>query len=345
MFFPGSLTHEGERFLDATWPALQLPFLPFDLGLSARAFRLCLLSYQKKGKFLKPQIGLEEVGQYPAGADTGITEPVHESVFGHEGFFAPAISLVYTPISIKEGQGFDGLGNRPLEKSRGVEWEDYPVEEQDPSWLVGFKPALCPYCGSDLQGEKESHIFLCHNCDRAWEALQEGLRRVDYRFMPVNSEAPPYWLPFWRIEAEISGGSMPGYSFVSGSLVATEQRLRKKGKTLFWFPAFKISPSLFATITRALNFRPPRDLSLKEKALPGACHPVTLSGKQALEGMEVLGPSLLKASLFGHDQPSLKSSGSPLLVYLPFRLQGNEWVQEEVSLGINKNALKFGRLF
>jgi hypothetical protein len=344
MAVSGSLSRGEERFVDMAWPAADLPFLPSELGLSARVFRMCLLSSQKKGKFFKTRISNGEIEPHSVAIETGATVPDKGSSLGLERVIAPTASLVYVPIFIRGEQVFDGLGNRPLKLKARVDLEEFPMEEQDPSWLVRFKPALCPYCGSDLQGEKESYVFLCRNCDRAWESHQDGLKKVDFRFLPAGSQPSSYWLPFWKIGNGIKGSFTPGYSFVPGSTGGRGSEPKPNNETPLWFPAFKISPSLFITITRAINFRPPPTLRFKEKTFPGTCHPVTLSEAQALSGMAALGPPFLKTYPFNRDPSSLKPSGSPLLVYLPFRLQGNEWVQEDISLGINKNALKFGRL-
>ena len=337
---PGLPYRGEERFVDFTCQAINLPFLPLDLGLQARAFKLGILSSQKKGILLKPEIDLKNL--WPQLPGEKEIEEGPEILIARD-LIAPSIGLVYAPFIIKKGLIFEGLGNRLLGNAEGFDPANSPTEEPDPGWLIKFKPTLCPYCGADLDGSKETLVFICRNCDRAWESHQEGLKRIAFRFMGTGGNGSFCWIPFWRITMENGEGINSVCFSTPRSSQDPERKSKETRESHLWFPAFRIAPSLFLTIIRAVNFRSPEVFPLKAEVPQGNCHPVTISGKQALEGMKFHGLSLLKPFNLQAGQFCCGSE-DPLLVYLPFHLQGSEWVQEEISLGINKNALTFGQL-
>ena len=193
------------RAVDATFLAAKIPFLPITLGLQARAFKLRFFSLQKKGKFIKPQIQSEyffnslREGQDPFLESEGAPSSYHQSLIGE------SVSLVYAPIFLKEGLVYDGLGNRLLEKAGRSDVEKLPAHNLEEPWQVEFIPVLCPYCGADLQGERDTQVLLCRNCDRVWEFFQGGLKKADFGIMEVEEKQSPYFIPFWRIKGRIDG--------------------------------------------------------------------------------------------------------------------------------------------
>jgi hypothetical protein len=328
-----------DRFIDDTFLAAEIPFLPFHLGLQTRAFKVRPLSSQKRGRFLQPQFSFEKVVSQITEENFSFSELEETPVLFRQVFIGETISLVYAPIFIKDGIIHDGLGDRVLGKAGEPDLEKLPVIGQEGSGQVQFIPVLCPYCGADLQGEKDTQVLLCRNCDRAWDFSQGELKKLDFGIMETaGNESPPYYLPFWRIKAFTSGWSLP-----TQSLLARPARQGEKEEPFFWLPAFKLSPSAFLNVSKAVCFRQPLAYQLLEKIPKGQYYPVTLPWEQAAEGLNAVIADTLKT----HPVPRISQikiePSDHLLIFIPFHLQGNELVQEAMSVGINQNALHFGR--
>lgn len=340
-----SQPNQENRFIDTTFLAAEIPFLPVSLGLQARAFKLRLLSSQKQGRFLQPRLPVKEF--LTRITEERISPPESEEVpaLHRQVFVGETVSLVYAPIFLKEGMVFDGLGDRILGKAGEADFEPFPVHIQDGSWQVQFIPILCPYCGADLQGEKDTQVLLCRNCDRVWEYSKEGLKKLDAGIIDALGGQPPYFIPFWRIRARVSGRSPRGLTKLARLVVPPEEKgaTGEKEELYFWLPAFKISPSLFLNLSKAVSFRRPLKVQFLEKVPKGNYYPVTLSWDQAREGLEAVWADLSKNDL-SLNLPQLKIEPiDQLLVFIPFHLQGGELVQEEIAVGINRKALHFGR--
>ena len=79
-----------------------------------------------------------------------------------------------------------------LMRSPSLPWRDSPrdrekfssITENVPSWNLTFLATLCPRCGWNLEGEKDSVVLTCGNCQTAWEA-QRG------QFVPIRFSRGP----------------------------------------------------------------------------------------------------------------------------------------------------------
>ena len=173
-----------DRFVDATFLATEIPFMPPYLGLQARAFKLRFLSFAKKGRFIQPQIPLEGFLSNNS-EENEVSSDFQEFEIPQlfrQTFVGETISLVYAPIFFKDGAVFDGLGHRQLGNAQGVRFGEIACPSGPEGFRqVRFLPVLCPYCGADLQGEKDTHILLCRNCDRVWDFSQDELKQIRFR--------------------------------------------------------------------------------------------------------------------------------------------------------------------
>ncbi len=235
------------------------------------------------------------------------------------------------------------LGDRLLGKAGESDLEKLPVTGQEGAGPVQFIPVLCPYCGADLQGEKDTQVLLCRNCDRAWDFSQGGLKRLDYGIMEApGDERPPYYLPFWRIKAFTSGWSLPIQPAITRPARHSEP---EKEEPFFWLPAFKLSPSVFLNVSKAVCFRQPLAYQLSEKIPKGQYYPVTLPWEQAAEGLKAVIADILKT----HPVPRISQikiePSDHLLVFIPFHLQGHELVQESHVRGHQPKCPSFRKIF
>lgn len=340
------LQPQGEnRVVDVTFLADEIPFLPPHLGLQARAFKLRLLPSQKKGRFIQPHFSFKKCLPQITGEQDSFPDSEEIPAIFRQTFIGETISLVYAPVFIKEGSVYDGLGDRLLGNAQESDFEKFPAAVQEEFRQVQFIPVICPYCGSDLQGEKDTYVLLCRNCDRVWEFSQGELKKISFGIIEALGERPPYYIPFWRIRTRITGWPLNSYNpLIRGTLhQGNRPGGEEKEEFFFWLPAFKISPSVFLTISKAVSFRQPFEYPFPERVPKGPYYPVTLPWEQAADGLNAVAADIVKTHFVSDIPPIMVEALDHLLFFIPFHLQGSELVQEEIALGINKNALHFGR--
>ena len=112
----------------------------------------------------------------------------------------------------------------------------------------------------------------------------------------------------------------------------------------FWSPAFKVRPQDFLKFAKYLTLSQPGDETVP--ALPkGEMYPITLPFAEAIESLKVILASFIKPQkiLFPKlPEISIKAK-SLFLVFIPFRIKGNELSQPDYRLRINKNLMAYGR--
>ena len=177
--------------------------------LQSRAFKLRFLSSARKGRFLQPQFPLERFLSQ-------VTEENDRSfricrIWKSPHFFGKPLSVrpsvwFMPPFFSRTGLSLTAWEIGHWAGPRNPIWKNYRLPGPEEFRQVQFLPVICPYCGADLQGEKDTQVLLCRNCDRAWDYSQDELKQMDFGTMEDRgNERPPYYLPFWRIRAGISG--------------------------------------------------------------------------------------------------------------------------------------------
>jgi hypothetical protein len=266
------------------------------------------------------------------------TAPAH-----HRAWIGEQVSLVYYPLSRWDGQVVDTLRGRPV---MPVErWENTALAVKQPDTPVRYYAAACPDCGWDLEGDRDTLVLSCRNCERAWMRGQEGLQDMDFRVIMDDSKEPQVGLPFWRIRAAIDG--IPLDSFADYvrfcNLPRAVTPAMEEAPFFFWVPAFKAGAELYLRLIRRMTlFQWQGECGRQLGSLK--CHPVTLP---AYEGAESLKTAL--ADLAADKRNVLPKLGEigiamkeAILVYMPFRERGGELIQPQIPLGIQRKALQYG---
>ncbi len=138
------------------------------------------------------------------------SEPEDEQTLCHE-FIGETLSIVYLPLYFENGMLYDAVINEPLGK---IDEEDAALLQSAASkydWQVNFLPLLCPQCGWELGGSRNSIAFTCPNCSTAWEINGARLSRVPLRSVPGEDDTAGY-LPFWKITARCPGLGIQSYA-------------------------------------------------------------------------------------------------------------------------------------
>jgi len=342
-----SMDREGvsERYVDANLLALDSPCFPASLGVRPQALPLRHVTTGIGGKFLRPDFQFQ--GLPPnRGALTGFSgSAVPGRAPPAKAFIGDMVSLIYSPFEYKGGVLFDAILDRPTASSPETPPEDWPFHQEAAS-QVQFIPMLCPTCGWDLEGERNAVVLLCRNCDSAWQANAGSLGRIDFAF-PVSIDEGSLYLPFWRIQASVSGIQLKSYAdwIRLANLPKAVQRQWEEQSMAFWIPAFKIQPQLFLRLIRIFSGLQPSQ-STQDTIPRASLYPVTLPLAEAVESIRVALVALAakRELLLANLSKILIEVELPSLVYFPFVRRGSELIQPAMQVSVNANALNWGEL-
>jgi hypothetical protein len=255
------------------------------------------------------------------------------------------LSLIYLPLFVRRNRVFDAVTNRPIANLPQGEDIFAPAVHDSPRWQMAFMATICPRCGWNLEGERDSVALTCKNCDSVWEASEGNFVQVDFRSVPGRGGNSIY-LPFWRIRAQDRGLKINSYAdFIRlTNQPRLIQRQWEDQDMAFWIPAFKIRPKIFLRLARQMTVSQ-RDFEMEEVIPKRNLYPVTLPQSEAAQSMKITLASsgLIKKKIFSLLPRVNFTIEESTLVYLPFKDTGHEVMQEHMRVGINKNALKFGR--
>lgn len=331
----------GYRVVDITHVGLSFNGMPVSLGLRPQAMKMKFLTRDTVGSFLKFSLKAHDILS-KAGK---LSSASSDSRIFHRAYIGETLSVIYLPLYLKENRLFDAILNRPVATcSQGQDILGLTANKK-PRWGLTFVPILCPQCGWNLEGERDSVVLTCGNCDTAWQASKGNFVRVNLSVVQGKEENTVY-LPFWKISAKAKGVEIN--SFADFIRVTNQPRVVGKAwedrDMSFWSPAFKIRPKIFLHVSRQMTLSQ-KDFPAQETIPKKDLYPVTLPQTEAIQNMKLtLASSAIDKKKILPLLPSIKfDPGQAVLVYLPFTDTGHEMIQEHTNVSINKNALRFGR--
>jgi len=320
------------KILDSSLIAADQPSMPPSLGLRTQAMKLSFVEPSTEGLFL------------PADVKSSLFKSrLLKAVPGLEGSLGPrltacvgdVLSLIYQPV-FQDKELVDGITGKRL----GPPAIDVAGLEKADS-LLRFASTLCPQCGWDLTGDRQSLVQTCLHCDTAWEPGPDGGTRIVPHFQQT-AETPDLYLPFWNLHFQAKGFRLQTWADLIRLTNLPRALLPWMESTAFTFrvPAFKIRPELFLNLSAQVSlFQPeaPEPGSLPRTPL----HPVTLPKEEAFQAMPVLLGRLTPARkyLFPKIQGGSFHPVEAAIEYLPFVERLGEYVQPEMNMAIQKNAI------
>ncbi len=330
------------NLVDASLRATAFDVLPFSLGLRPQVLALKYISSQVRGRFLQVDLSREAALAGMEKRFDRLDELDDETELFHRNFFGETVSLIYAPFLLEQGKVFDGITGAmvsPIPEG----WRDKKLPfARKLNWDVGFIPTICPNCGWDLKGDRNSLVQVCGQCQSAWEASGSGLSPLDYGLLASEAPADEY-LPFWRLRAETEGLPLASLAdLIRAANLAKPIRPEWEKKDFhFWAPAFRVHPQLLLRLARNVTVaQPEREAGDKPPSgvrLTG----VTLSREDAAGGLKTYLANMSQSKrkilpLLPQIQMRLAQSR---LVYFPFRRRGRELVNEDMHLTVNANLL------
>ncbi|MDY6863900.1 MAG: hypothetical protein SV062_13045 [Thermodesulfobacteriota bacterium] len=331
----------GHRIVDITHVGLPFRGIPMSLGLRPQALKMKFVTPDTGGSFLRFSLKaadiLSKAGKLALSSSSG-------RMF-HRAYIGETLSLIYLPLFVQGKKLFDAVLNRPIASlSEDHNLYGLPINKH-PRWKIIFMPTLCPQCGWNLEGERDSVVLICGNCKTAWEASKGKFIQVNCRTVPAMNEIADY-LPFWKISVSAKGLEIN--SFADFIRVTNQPRVIKREwesqDVKFWIPAFKIRPKVFLQLIKRFTLTQ-KDFEMNEDIPQKNLYPVTLPQSEAAQSLKITLAS--SATIKKEVLPLLPQVRfiikESLLIYLPFNDTGHEFVQKQMGIGINKASLKFGR--
>ncbi len=312
--------------------------IPFSLGFRSQTLTLKRVSVRTKGTFIRPLAFKESLAalskrsrQNRESKSAVISEDIGET-----------FSLIYAPFYQKEDRLIDAVLNTPLDPPVGKENFFTTMEPCRPEKETQILSGVCPGCGWDLEGQSDSLVLICSNCQTLWQARQDRLDRI--RFRSARPETPEdVLIPFWKVTAGIGGMDLASYEDLIrlGNLPKVIQPETPHQDIFFWAPAFKIRPKIFLRISRQLTLDQPAP-GLDKRIRKNQHLPITLPATEAIQSIKITLASLARP-LKDHLQNLAAARIKPTevsLIFLPFEAHHHEFIHRGLNLAINTNVLK-----
>jgi DNA-directed RNA polymerase subunit RPC12/RpoP len=333
------------KLIDVSSLASHHTFFPYSLGVKPQVLKLRFISPEMEGRFFSSSVPLET-----------LMEAIEKQLHSADGidlkapillraFIGDMASLIYFPVFVEGDMFHDGILGKPVAKIPEEFVDDLLAFNKQKDWRIKFVSTLCPHCGWDLHGERDSVALFCNNCDSVWEASQMRLERVSFGSIPDHQGSATY-LPFWVMKTRIEELKIQSYGDLL-RIANVPKRMRKEWEEMdsnFWAPAIKVPPDLLLGLTRRMTLS--QTLQAFEQSLPRASlYPVTLPVSEAVESIKVILANIAsdKQEVFARLSQIGIQLDKFLLVYLPFHLCGNELIHSQSQSCIHKNFLKLGR--
>ena len=273
------------RFLDVSLQAVSSDLFPISLGLRSQSLKLKFTGSETPGRFLQASVPSSAMFKT---MDTRFSANLPKPIF-HQAHIGETLSLIYSPFYIGD-QMMDAVLNRPVS---GLLPDDFAIESfkgGPPKWPTEFIPTLCPDCGWDLHGQRDSLALLCYNCNSVWNPSKNGLKSIKFAHIPASNGDKPegiVYLPFWRIKVEFNGILLESYSDLIkvANLPKAPRPEYDDREFRFWTPAFQgqtanvhqAGKKSYAFTTRGKNVRE----TAQGQAAP--CNPAAERGNRVIE--------------------------------------------------------------
>jgi hypothetical protein len=347
MAFFCKVSELGHKIIDVSSLALRRTLLPPSLGVRPQALKLRFIPPEMEGKYLKPHVPLETVIQNIGIQLLPLNGSVSIGSIIHKAFIGETVSLIYSPIYVEKDMAYDAILGKSLASIPKDFADDLLSVDQQKDWQIKLVSTLCPHCGWDLLGERDSVALFCKNCNSAWAASQSGLEELNFGIVPSREENTLY-LPFWRMNVRIQGFEIQSYAdLIRLAEAAKVMKEEEDGLDLyFWSPAFKVPPQLFLRLTQGMTVSQPRE-EFERNLSWSSLYPVTLPAREGTESIKIT------IANFAIDKKKILSKlndievrlNESLLIYLPFTPSGSDFIQPHTRLCIYKSYLTLGRYF
>jgi hypothetical protein len=348
MTFSCKVQKTEERIVDTTLIATDIKGMPVSLGVRPQAVPLRYVTPDLNQHFFVTHKSFKSVFSTMETKLQRIERlrmkpslSAGDTIF-HRAFIGETMSLIYLPTYINNNFFYDAVTDKPIAPLDREAQLDFTKAKD---WGLKFLATLCPYCGWDLKGEKDSLVLFCRNCNSAWETSLSGLKRIEFSVVPQKGGASIF-LPFWKIKADVSPLQLNSYADLVrfANLPKVIKSEWETQEFAFWVPAFKIQPRQFMRASKSatlVQLKTQKDVSLPKERI----FTVNLPESEALETLKINLTNLAvpRINIISMIQEIEVKPLSVELVLVPFQEALHGYVQQKMHLSFGKGLLRYGR--
>ena len=334
----------GYKVMDTTHQGVASGLLPITLGLRPQAMKVLPVGPDHTGLFVRREETAVKILQRASILANAFSE-MDDGSLHHRAFIGETVSCIYLPIYIENEIVYDGVLNRKLGIAEPWMKDDSWLVRYRHDWQPNFIATICPQCGAGMEGESDSLILHCYNCNSNWAEKKGKFVPVPYTQV-VSKKPETINIPFWRISAEASGIKI---QTIADFLTITNQPIvvnwkHEENDLEFWVPAIKLRPKIYLKLAKSATLTQ-LNLPEGEKKLKKPLFPVTMSLKEATQSLKsILAESTVNKKDVLPKLPSITFSiKQTSLAYLPFEDTGHDLVQEHSALSIASTIVQQGR--
>ncbi|TKB09370.1 hypothetical protein [Desulforhopalus sp. IMCC35007] len=331
------------KIVDTTRLALELQTLPPSLGLRPQAMKIRPVTSKVQGQFYLQTVPVKEAFLQAAKLVDLFSDNNKKQIL-HRAFIGETISLIYQPLYLRNGNVIDAVDKRSLGAVNLL--GDRPKTcKSKKAWEPLFISTICPACGGLLQGERDSRVLRCGNCNIHWAEEKTRLVKVHWSVAENNRKYSKYF-PFWKIHFSTTGHDLKDYGallrFTNQPIIAPESMQQEP--LYFFVPAFKVNPKTFLQIASQLTIAQGKipEGGPMEKV---SSHPVTLNKSEAVQSIKSILAHLTvgkKKKLLHLSEIRIEVSRSEL-VFLPFAKKVHDYIQVHTPAALQVAAVRYGR--
>jgi len=334
----------GHKLVDTTRLGGDFPHLPMSLRLRPQVMKVKPVVADMAGRFFWHTLEMETIFANVVKIATLFSKKEERSLH-YRAFIGESLSMIYQPCYVRAKKLFDAVDNRVLGSASFFETQEEKSSLSRKIWEPQFITTICPGCGGFLEGEPDSLVLRCSNCETLWQEQDGKFSHLKWSVIQSENRAAKY-LPFWKIAFQTSGEVLKSFG---DFLRLTNQpvivrRAYDDIPLCFWIPAFKINPKNFLQAAKQLTLT---QLQIAEGSVGrlGDAYPVTLPWKEAFQAIKsVLAVTTLNKKDIYPLLPEIKVvSARYSLRYLPFTVHSHDFVQEHTRVTLKSAALKYGR--
>lgn len=332
-----------DSVVDRTWNASKYACFPSSLGVRPQTLKLHLMEPGRQAHVLPALTPPDAPPPVPPLSSLiGRNFPEENDLLFFRTFLRDAFALIYLPTHVTGGTLCDGVDSKPLDVPPSDLPEDnWPVDDlQD--FRYCFMPAICPNCGNDLAGEKQSCVVFCPTCMLGY-SISNGLLQGTPFLVTKGGSRNSLLLPFWRFHLEPEGLPLPRTT--GRILPGARMEEFDTQNVFFWIPAFRLNPKLFLRLAHLATMA---HLDVEQEDAGSrvpSIQAVTIPAAEAVKSIKLVLALLSPRNqelLFrlNHLEVTVKEIA---LVLVPFESTGYELTNRQIQTGIHRNALKYGR--
>lgn len=336
---PFSVTH---RFLDTSFLGWERRYFPPTMGLRTQALKMKFATLKTGAHFLKPLFTFHDAVSM---TDEKTKQPNIRNNAGaiyHNALIGETLSLIYAPFYLKDDSIFDGILDRPVCKMTDQLEQMLAERKTTNIQEVKFISALCPDCGADLTGARSSVVLTCYNCDSAWHPVKGVMKKIEFHAIP-SEDQNVINLPFWKMSVDVHGLQLRSVADLirTANLPRVVQPEQEEKKLYFYSPACTVTPKTFLRLSRQLTIIQPDEEYKAELPSTPLC-PVSLDDGKAFDTVIITLSNIITAKRKVYPRlPDVKvTPGNAVLVYLPFKVSGSEFIHTKYKFGIQRHAIR-----